>query len=276
MIYQGKEIIFRNNSYNDTTNASAFAKTTTNATLSNIKFDKIVIFAREYIGIVSAKDTNSAFDRISVTDSYVEGRSQSNGGGQCTSMFIGKASGSKVTNCYVQGELRYYQANKTAAVIGEATNVTVDKVISDVTIPYYFNDIASGFIGAFTNDTTSKVTNSVVLGDIDVTNGVGRRKFVASSNGTDDTAINQVILRIFENCYENSDSIGTSNSNETTKNNIKTQSKEKFEDKDFYINTLGFDETIWNLENINNLKKYNRYQTYITVETTEIVDIGLK
>ena len=50
-----------------------------------------------------------------------------------------------------------------------------------------------------------------------------------------------------ENCYESSSSSGTSNANGS---NIKSIDKGQFKSKDFYVNTLGFDETIWALDNI--------------------------
>ena len=50
-----------------------------------------------------------------------------------------------------------------------------------------------------------------------------------------------------ENCYESSSSSGTSNANGS---NIKSIDKGQFKSKDFYVNTLGFDENIWALDNI--------------------------
>ena len=78
------------------------------------------------------------------------------------------------------------------------------------------------------------IKNSATIG---LTKANESKKFAATIND----------ISKIENCYENSSSSGTSNANGS---NIIAATITQLKDKNFYINTLGFDENILALDNI--------------------------
>ncbi|MDY2630141.1 MULTISPECIES: hypothetical protein [unclassified Clostridium] len=89
------------------------------------------------------------------------------------------------------------------------------------------------FIGKM--DATTVIKNSASLGSQTRTGVIN--KFVGTVED----------ISTIQNCYEDSSINGTPNDNGI---NIKGIDKGQLKDKNFYVSTLGFDETIWKLDDI--------------------------
>ncbi|WP_308780139.1 ZmpA/ZmpB/ZmpC family metallo-endopeptidase-related protein [uncultured Clostridium sp.] len=216
-------------------NIAVFAKRSLNATYSNMKFNKITMFGHDNVAVVTSVDQNSTFEKINVSQAYLNTGKDS--GGNKTSLFISEKTGGLIKNCYVHGEI-FTIGKDNGGIIGISHgDVTIEEVISNV---YASNKTKANaatnglFIGKM--DATTVIKNSASLGT-ESANGTGISKFVATIGD----------ISKIQNCYENSSSNGTSRANG---NNIIAVEKEQLKDKNFYINTLSFDETIWSLNNI--------------------------
>ena len=246
-----------------TDNIGSFAKKSNNAVFSKMKFEKIIMFGKSNLGIVVAEDTNSTFEQISVKEAYVYGN------GNNVSTFIGTKNGGIIRNCYVQGELRDRDttANNIAGIMGQM-NASQNKVIVENTISnIYINTdvkVAAGFVGTITNGTQSTIKNSAFIGSGVVSKYTDFYNFTTSSE--------DIIKSTFSNCYENGESLGKSNANET---NIVSKPKANLLDKDFYTQTLNLDEKIWDLQNVQQEKDYPRLKTGSDIKTISIIDIDL-
>ena len=84
-------------------------------------------------------------------------------------------------------------------------------------------------------DATTVIKNSASLGSQTRTGVIN--KFVGTVED----------ISTIQNCYEDSSINGTPNDNGI---NIKGIDKGQLKDKNFYVSTLGFDETIWKLDDI--------------------------
>ena len=76
-----------------------------------------------------------------------------------------------------------------------------------------------------------------------------------TSNGTVNShkftaATEAIITSSLVNCYELSSATGISSVTQNTQNSLKEATDENVRDRNFYINTLNFDENIWNLDNV--------------------------
>ena len=217
-------------------NIAVFAKESLNATYSNMKFSKITIFGHDNVSVVVSLDNNSTFENINVNQAYVNAGRYTKGGNKA-SAFISEKTGGSIKNCYVQGEL-IVEGSDSGGIIGISHgNVTINNVISNIYMRNASDNYAQSnglFIGKM--DTTTFINNSVSLG----TSALSTTKIKKFAGTIED-------IKTIKNCYENSSTNGTSNVNG---DNIKAVDKEKLKDKNFYVESLGFDETIWKLDNI--------------------------
>lgn len=207
-------------------NIAVFAKKSFNATYSNMKFSKITMFGNENVAVVVSVDNNSTFEKINISQAYV------NAVGKKTSLFISEKTGGFIKNCYVHGEMST-DGNDGGGIIGIAHgDVTIENVISNICGSEFYAKGNGLFIGKM--DKTTEIKNSASI-------GIGR---TANMNNFAATIEDRSKI---QNCYENSSGKGISN---VDGKNIKSVDKEKLKTKDFYVNTLGFDDSIWRLDNI--------------------------
>lgn len=222
----------------DTTqsNVAAFAKKSCNAKFYNMKFNKIIVIGSNNIASVTANDENSTFEKINITEALILAKNTKQANNAST--FISEKTGGSIKNCYVQGEIHIYFGKNNGAVIGLSHgDVTIENVVSNI--------IGKG------NDTATAKTGGLFIGKIDgktiINNSVSIGKSLMNPVNKFATISNEKNIEFITNCYENADENGISNSNDK---NIKAVSKNELLSKEFYINVLHFDESIWNLDNI--------------------------
>ena len=186
--------------------------------------------------MVVSVDNNSTFENINVSHASVNAGKDNNQGNN-VSTFISEKTGGLIKNCYVHGEI-FNKGKNSGGIVGIAHgNVTIENVISNIylsnsSITTSTNETSGLFAGELSAETVIK--NSAAIG---LTKVKEVKKFAGTIKD----------ISKIENCYESSSSSGTSNANGS---NIKSIDKGQFKSKDFYVNTLGFDETIWELDNI--------------------------
>ena len=220
-----------------------FARKAVGATFSNMKFNDIVMYGNNAIAVVAVEDENSTYENISVTNAYLEGMyySASMALGNNMTAFITNKTGGSIKNCYVQGEIKA-AGRKNAGIIAKvAGDVTIEKVIANVKVTC--------------NDATSlkeekAMTNSGFIVEVEGNLRVNDSAVIAQQEALASKFLpvaEEIISTIFQNCYENAEAQGKSNSNGT---NIKEATKAELLTKQFYIDNLHLDETIWNLDSI--------------------------
>ena len=215
-------------------NIAVFAKKSLNAAYSNMKFSKITIFGYDNVAVVVSVDNNSTFENINVSHASVNAGKDNNQGNN-VSTFISEKTGGLIKNCYVHGEI-FNKGKNSGGIVGIAHgNVTIENVISNI---YASNGSIrdTGTNGLFIGDVSAEtvIKNSAAIG---LTKVKEVKKFAGTIKD----------ISKIENCYESSSSSGTSNVNGS---NIIAATITQLKDKNFYINTLGFDENIWELDNI--------------------------
>ena len=220
-------------------NVAVFAKKSSGAKFYNMRLERIIIFGNNNIAVMTSNDTNSTFEKINVTEAFVMTASNTKDCGNRASTFISEKTGGIIKNCYVQGEL-HSAGNDSGAIIGlSRVGVTIENVVANIIGRSYSAEAAqmSGlFIGKIDGKTT--IDNSVSIGKL-LSNRYLLNKFAMIPNTAN--------IEYITNSYENGAEDGISNSNGT---NIKTATKEQLLSKEFYRDTLHFDESIWDLDNI--------------------------
>lgn len=217
-------------------NIAIFAKKSLNAIYSNMKFSRITIFGHDNVAVVVSVDNNSTFENINVSHAYVNAGKDYNQGNMA-STFISEKTGGLIKNCYVHGEI-FNRGKNAGGIVGIAHgNVTIENVISNIylsnsSITTSTKETSGLFAGELSAETVIK--NSAAIG---LTKVKEVKKFAGTIKD----------ISKIENCYESSSSSGTSNANGS---NIIAATITQLKDKNFYINTLGFDENIWALDNI--------------------------
>ena len=217
-------------------NIAVFAKKSFNAIYSNMKFSRITIFGHDNVAVVVSVDNNSTFENINVSHVYVNAGKDYNQRNMA-STFISEKTGGLIKNCYVHGEI-FNKGKNSGGIVGIAHgNVTIENVISNIylsnsSITTSTKETSGLFAGELSAETVIK--NSAAIG---LTKVKEVKKFAGTIKD----------ISKIENCYESSSSSGTSNANGS---NIIAATITQLKDKNFYINTLGFDENIWALDNI--------------------------
>ena len=217
-------------------NIAVFAKKSFNAIYSNMKFSRITIFGHDNVAVVVSVDNNSTFENINVSHVYVNAGKDYNQGNMA-STFISEKTGGLIKNCYVHGEI-FNKGKNSGGIVGIAHgNVTIENVISNI---YLSNSSIT---------TSTKETSGLFAGELSAKTVIKNSAAIGLTKVKEVKKFAGTIKDIskIENCYESSSSSGTSNANGS---NIKSIDKGQFKSKDFYVNTLGFDETIWELDNI--------------------------
>lgn len=201
-----------------------------------MKFSKITIFGHDNVAVVVSVDNNSTFENINVSHASVNAGKDNNQGNN-VSTFISEKTGGLIKNCYVHGEI-FNKGKNSGGIVGIAHgNVTIENVISNIylsnsSITTSTKETSGLFAGELSAETVIK--NSAAIG---LTKVKEVKKFAGTIKD----------ISKIENCYESSSSSGTSNANGS---NIIAATITQLKDKNFYINTLGFDENIWALDNI--------------------------
>ena len=213
-------------------NIAVFAKKSLNAAYSNMKFSKITIFGHDNVAVVVSVDNNSTFENINVSHASVNAGKDNNQGNN-VSTFISEKTGGLIKNCYVHGEI-FNKGKNSGGIVGIAHgNVTIENVISNI---YLSNSSIT---------TSTKETSGLFAGELSAKTVIKNSAAIGLTKVKEVKKFAGTIKDIskIENCYESSSSSGTSNVNGSNIKEATTQLK----DKNFYINTLGFDENIWEL-----------------------------
>ncbi|MCI8273738.1 MAG: hypothetical protein HFJ55_06635 [Clostridia bacterium] len=231
-----------------------FAKKANGAKFSNMKFNDIKMYGNNAIAVVAVEDKDSTYENISVTNVYLEGMyySAQMALGNNITGFITTKTGGSIKNCYVQGEIKA-AGRKNAGILAKTTgDVLIENVVANVKVTC--SDTAlneeksatnSGFIAEIEGNLKIKNSASIAQQENSAS------KFVPAEQET--------ISTVFQNCYENADVTGKSNSNGV---NIKEATKAKLLTKQFYTDILHLNEAIWDLDNIQ--------------EISQIIHLGLK
>ncbi len=222
---------------------AVFAKYSMNARYTNMKLDRITIFGANRVAGLVAVDAYSTFDRIDVQHIYVSAGTSEATGNQ-SALLVGEKTGGSIVNCYVHGDL-VTEGVQCGGIVGSARGeVMIDHVIANVYAANR-NRKNSPSVGMFVGevDAGTVIKNSASLG---TTSAATSAKLIGKFYGTaaDATA--------FQNCYENSTTTGTGKADGT---NLLTVDMEKLKEVSFYLDTLGMDAAIWNLDAIT-VKRY--------------------
>jgi len=232
--------------------ATAFANQTSGATLKNMRFEGIKLVGANNVAVISGQDgerdgsTNSLFENISVKDANVKAT------GVYVSTFIGRKFNGSIKNVFVQGNMEVTTTENGGIVGASQKGGTIENVVSKVNITkpentYTSNINASEFNGGVVGNIYDKpsIKNSIALGSMEgFTDSKGDKKLPYKFAG----AVEATVKASITNCYEYTEAQGFSRVNEETKDNLKEATKEQIQTKEFYKDTLYFDETIWNLD----------------------------
>ncbi len=231
--------------YND--NVSAFANNSSGATLKNMRFENIILEGQHRIApVVAFDDANSVFENISVINAKVKGS------GVYISTFIGRKYGGSIKNVYVEGTIDCVTTENGGIVGAIQKGGVVENVISNVAITKngntYNNLDNSIFNASFVGNIYDKpiIRNSIAFGDMVGYTSNNKEYSPYKFTG----ALESNILNTLENCYEYADAIGYSRVTDATKGKLDVASHTNVHDRNFYKNTLHFDETIWNLDTV--------------------------
>ncbi len=227
---------------------SAFAKLTNGATIRNLKFDGITLEGRHRVAVVASFDNqNSTFENISVRNASVKAT------GVYVSTFIGRKYGGTVKNVFVAGSIEIVMTENGGIVGAFQKGGTIENVISKVDIhktgntysPVANSEFNGGLIGNIYD--TPMIKNSIALGNMEgFVDSEGVEKIPYKVTG----ALPATITATMDNVYEYLGSLGFSSVTEETSTSLKVVTEEEIHTKEFYRDTLHFDETIWNLETI--------------------------
>ena len=218
------------------TRVSAFALKATNATFSNMKFTNMVVLGKTSVSAMILEDENCTYENIHIEKAYLNGR---NFGSQMAAMVAVKTGGS-IKNCYVQGEI-YGNAIQNGGVVSLTKgDVTIENVIANMHVSCGSASNAATWGGFVAKVGEGKLTvkNSAMIHKLEQ-NGNPINKFIAT--------VAEGAVATFQNCYENAEANGIASD---AIDGIKTATNAELLTKDFYTNTLGFDNNIWNLDNI--------------------------
>ncbi len=222
---------------------AAFARNSSNATFSDMRFINITLEGRHRVAPVVALDNSgSTFERISVTNINVKGT------GFYISGLVGRKYGGVIQDVYVDGDIEIYTTANGGIAGSFERNVTVSRVISNVNISRPRSTDSrlqnGGFVG-YLYQNNSRVSDSISLGNMtgfmqdgtEITSG----KFVGLQNTS------EFIPFTFSNCYEYALATGVSGLVEDA---IKEASNEDIYNQNFYKDILHFDETIWDFDSV--------------------------
>ena len=183
------------------------------------------------MGAIVGESRNSTVRLCSATEITVNGNNTIGG-------IVGNAGdGTTIENCYVTGTLQGTIQHNLGARVGGITGWHSGNIINycytnvNIIAPNLTGN--GGIIGGPNSNATPRITNS-----FSIANGTAYRisGFDALSN--------------VENVYEYEGGTATTNINENNNDKVKTATAANLRDRNFYLNTLHFDETIWNLDNI--------------------------
>lgn len=225
---------------------AAFTQESYTATFRNMKFENITLSGRNNVAVVTGMDgrenANSIFENISVKNANVTGT------GVYVSTFIGRKYGGSLKNIYVHGNMEITSTENGAIIGASHQAVQIENVVSNVNInrPRSTDNRNQngGFIGNLYNNPSIK--NSISIGNMTgfINNDVEQNvnKFTGATAA--------MIASSLVNCYESASTTGVSNVTTDTNGKLMHATNENLHDKNFYKDTLHFDESVWNLDSI--------------------------
>ncbi len=234
---------FTNESTGD--NIAAFAKSSSNATFKNMKFENITLKGGSNVGtVVGNVSVDCTFDRISVKNTNITATGMFIGG------LVGVQYGGNVTNVYVDGQINLTHIG-AGGIIGATGNrtVTISNVIAKVNINRTGNTDSrnrednAGIIG-YIADTAKfgSLNNSIAFGNMQgYIDNMVPNKVVHTTE--------EIIITKLNKCYETSESIGKTSVTENTIGHLDNITRTELNET--FYRGLGFDETIWDFTKIN-------------------------
>lgn len=225
---------------------TAFTQESYTATFRNMKFENITLSGRNNVAVVTGMDgrenANSIFENISVKNANVTGT------GVYVSTFIGRKYGGKLKNIYVQGNLEITSTENGGIIGASHQAIQIENVVSNVNVNRPTStdnrNQNGGFIGNLYNNPSIK--DSISIGNM--TGFINNDAEVNVSKFTGATAA--MITSSLVNCYESVATTGVSNVTADTNGKLIHATSENLHDKNFYKDTLHFDESIWNLDHV--------------------------
>ena len=242
---------------------ATFAKKAINATFTNMKFNNITMLGKYTYAIVVSDDQNCTYENINIKNAYINGRAS---GSQIATIAAIKTGGT-IKNCYIQAGIYAAGVQNGGIISISKGDITIENVISNVYMACSSNaDSAKNWGGL-----VYKVEN----GNLVVKNSAVITKQKQTNNQINKviSTINEGANVIFENCYENADSIGITNSD---KEGIQTVTNAELLTKDFYTNVLHLDENIWDLDNIQEIEITNLDNQNTENPVVKFITFGLK
>ena len=190
----------------------------------------------EKIGAFAGEANNSIITNCSAYNINLKTSTQVGG--------IAGTSNSTIENCYVVGTLEGTFRNdvwgtRVGGITAWYTGGTISNCYTDVNIIAPTEKYNGGIIGGASGGIGSEIATTI-KNSFSIANGNAYK--IAGFNFNSNSTI--------ENVYEYEGGTATTNISENNKDKVKTATEANLRDKNFYVNTLHFDETIWDLDNI--------------------------
>lgn len=221
------------------------ANSSTNSTISNVQIMNAtirgnVIDGYEKGGLIG-KINGGTIDTITIQNINIDASHQLGG-------IAAKADNATISNVVVTGTMngRYYNpdpGNGVGGIVGNAYNTTIENVFTKVTLKANYDYFlgakgTGGIIGGY-YDSSVTIKNAISASDIgNLTYPAGYR--IAGFN----------ILGSSSNVYELSSSHALTNITDTNGDRIKLVDQETLKTKEFYMDTLGWSDQVWDFADI--------------------------
>lgn len=239
---------------------AAITKESNHTTFENLNLENIQISGESYNAAISGYDyTGSTFSKIQIRKAQISGTKNYN------AAFVGRASGSDISDVAVIGSKVTLSGTDCGGFIGEGKNLNIHHVYSDsdIHVETYTDSQnrtnSAGFIGNLAGK--SNVEYVFAAGTVNNKTEKELYNFLGTPNVLE-TMVNHAFI------IENAD--GKSNITDTTGERLATVTVDQTKQTDFYRTSMNLSETIWNLS----LVGMKGYPELLGMEKMEVISIS--
>lgn len=239
---------------------AAITKESNHTTFENLNLENIQISGESYNAAISGYDyTGSTFSKIQIRKAQISGTKNYN------AAFVGRASGSDISDVAVIGSKVTLSGTDCGGFIGEGKNLNIHHVYSDsdIHVETYTDSQnrtnSAGFIGNLAGK--SNVEYVFAAGTVNNKTEKELYNFLGTPNVLE-TMVNHAFI------IENAD--GKSNITDATGERLATVTVDQTKQTDFYRTSMNLSETIWNLS----LVGMKGYPELLGMEKMEVISVS--
>lgn len=239
---------------------AAITKESNHTTFENLNLENIQISGESYNAAISGYDyTGSTFSKIQIRKAQISGTKNYN------AAFVGRASGSDISDVAVIGSKVTLSGTDCGGFIGEGKNLNIHHVYSDsdIHVETYTDSQdrtnSAGFIGNLAGK--SNVEYVFVAGTVNNKTEKELYNFLGTPNVLE-TMVNHAF--IIENAG------GKSNITDTTGERLVTVTVDQTKQTDFYRTSMNLSEETWNLS----LVGMKGYPELLGMEKMEVISVS--